>query len=135
LYDVVVAVDVLFHVLADDEWERSVRNLASLVGLGGRLVVSDWGEPGDRVYGDYQVVRGTDRYLPLLRECGMRSLGWRPYGELDHRAGVPAPPTDPDRAAGTPAAEPPDNDAAPRPDDDAQREPDQGSFGSERHPK
>ncbi|MFG3689984.1 class I SAM-dependent methyltransferase [Micromonospora sp. NPDC047740] len=78
-YDVVLAVDVLFHVLADDEWERSVRNLASLVGLGGRLVVSDWGEPDDRVYGDYQVVRGTNRYLPLLSECGLRSDGWRPY--------------------------------------------------------
>jgi 2-polyprenyl-3-methyl-5-hydroxy-6-metoxy-1,4-benzoquinol methylase len=79
LYDVVVSVDVVFHILDHDEWERSMRNLASLVRLRGRLIVSDWGEDGDRVYGDYQVVRGRDRYLPLLRECGMRFDGWRPF--------------------------------------------------------
>lgn len=79
LYDVVVSVDVVFHLLDDAEWERSVRNLASLVRLGGRLVVSDWGEDGDRAYGNYQVVRGRNRYLPLMRESGMRLDGWRPY--------------------------------------------------------
>lgn len=78
-YDVVVAVDVLFHILDDTEWAASVRNLASLVQLSGRLVVSDWGGPGDRVHGNYQVVRGPDRYVPVLRECGLRYDGWRPY--------------------------------------------------------
>jgi 2-polyprenyl-3-methyl-5-hydroxy-6-metoxy-1,4-benzoquinol methylase len=80
LYDVVASIDVVFHILDDDEWERSIVNLASLVRLGGRLIVSDWGERGDRVYGDYQVVRGLDRYLPLARACRLRFDGWRPYG-------------------------------------------------------
>jgi SAM-dependent methyltransferase len=79
LYDVAVCVDVLFHVLDDDEWERSVRNLASLVRLGGRLIVADWGEEHDQVYGNYQVVRGRQRYLPLMDRCGMRFDGWHPY--------------------------------------------------------
>ncbi|MBF9133829.1 methyltransferase domain-containing protein [Plantactinospora sp. S1510] len=80
LYDVVLSIDVVFHVLDDHEWELSLRNLASLVRLGGRLVVSDWGADGDRVYGNYQVVRGRDRYVPLLRDCGLRFDAWRPYG-------------------------------------------------------
>ncbi len=79
LYDVVASIDVLFHILEEDEWERSVRNLASLVRLGGRLIVADWGEEGDRVYGTYQVVRGRARYLPLMSDCGMRFDGWHPY--------------------------------------------------------
>lgn len=79
LYDVVFTVDVLFHILDDAEWARSTRNLASLVRLGGKLVIGDWGEDGDHVYGNYQVVRGRDRYLPLLDACGMRFDGWEPY--------------------------------------------------------
>lgn len=79
LYDAVIAVDVVFHILDHDLWAQSLRNLASLVRLRGRLLVSDWGERGDRVYGDYQVVRGRDRYLPLMWRCGMHLDFWRPY--------------------------------------------------------
>lgn len=79
LYDAVLSVDVMFHILDHSEWEQSLRNLASLVRIRGRLLVSDWGERGDRVYGDYQVVRGRDRYIPLMRQCGMRLNSWEPY--------------------------------------------------------
>jgi SAM-dependent methyltransferase len=79
LYDVVFTIDVLFHILDDAEWVRSTRNLASLVQLGGQLVIGDWGEDGDHMYGNYQVVRGRDKYLPLLDACGMRFDGWEPY--------------------------------------------------------
>jgi 2-polyprenyl-3-methyl-5-hydroxy-6-metoxy-1,4-benzoquinol methylase len=79
LYDVVMAVDVVFHILDDDEWERSVRNLASLVQLGGRLVIADWAEDHDQASGNYQVLRGRNRYVPLLEDWGMRFDGWRPY--------------------------------------------------------
>lgn len=79
LYDVVISVDVLFHVLDEAQWEASVRNLASLVRLGGRLLLSDQGEPGTRVYGDYQVTRGPDRYRSVLEPLGMHADGWHPY--------------------------------------------------------
>jgi 2-polyprenyl-3-methyl-5-hydroxy-6-metoxy-1,4-benzoquinol methylase len=79
LYDVVISVDVLFHILDEQEWEDTVRNLASLVRLSGLLVLADWGEDHDHVYGNYQVVRGRDRYLPLLDACGLRHDGWHPY--------------------------------------------------------
>jgi 2-polyprenyl-3-methyl-5-hydroxy-6-metoxy-1,4-benzoquinol methylase len=79
LYDVVISVDVAFHILDDDQWRRSVTNLAALVRLAGRLVVSDWCGPGVRAYGNYQLVRGRDRYLPQLRAWGLRFDGWHPY--------------------------------------------------------
>jgi 2-polyprenyl-3-methyl-5-hydroxy-6-metoxy-1,4-benzoquinol methylase len=79
LYDVVFSVDVLFHIVEDAEWERSVRNLASLVRLNGKLIIGDWGQDEDRVYGNYMIVRGRQRYLPLLRECGLRFDGWESY--------------------------------------------------------
>jgi 2-polyprenyl-3-methyl-5-hydroxy-6-metoxy-1,4-benzoquinol methylase len=79
LYDAVLSVDVMFHILDDAEWERSVRNLASLVRLRGRFVVADWAEDHDQTFGNYQVLRGRQRYLPLLRECGLRFDGWIPY--------------------------------------------------------
>jgi SAM-dependent methyltransferase len=79
LYDVVAAIDVMFHILDQDEWQRSVINLASLVRMAGQLILSDWGESGERVYGDYQVVRGPDRYLSLASACRLRLDSWRPY--------------------------------------------------------
>ncbi|MFE9201836.1 class I SAM-dependent methyltransferase [Micromonospora sp. NPDC007230] len=78
-YDVVASVDVLFHVLDEDEWARSVRNLASLVRLAGRLVVSDWNGDGSRAYGNYQVVRSGRRYQAALDGVGLRYDGWHPY--------------------------------------------------------
>jgi 2-polyprenyl-3-methyl-5-hydroxy-6-metoxy-1,4-benzoquinol methylase len=79
LYDVVACIDVLFHILDHAEWERSVRNLASLVRLGGKLIVADWDAEHDQSFGNYQMLRGTRRYLPLLAGCGMRYDGWHPY--------------------------------------------------------
>lgn len=79
LYDAVLSVDVLFHLLDDGEWERSLRNLASLVRLTGQLIVSDWNGTGERVYSDRQIVRGRDRYLPVLAECGFQYAAWHPY--------------------------------------------------------
>lgn len=79
LYDAVLAVDVLVHILDDREWEDSVRNLASLVRMCGRLVLTDWGGDGTRVYGRRQLLRGRSRYLTLARECGMRFDSFQPY--------------------------------------------------------
>jgi 2-polyprenyl-3-methyl-5-hydroxy-6-metoxy-1,4-benzoquinol methylase len=79
LYDAVLSIDVVFHILDHAEWERSVRNLASLVRLGGRLVISDWDLDEDRAFGNYQMLRSKQRYLTLLAECGLRHDGWYPY--------------------------------------------------------
>jgi SAM-dependent methyltransferase len=38
-FDVINAVDVLFHIVADDRWQRALRNLAALLAPGGRVVI------------------------------------------------------------------------------------------------
>lgn len=71
LYDVVYCIDVLYHLLDDEEWERSVRHLCSLVGVGGRVLLVDHDAVTDRLWSKYQLTRGTGRYEALLAECGL----------------------------------------------------------------
>lgn len=80
LYDVVYSVDVLFHVMDDDAWAASVRNLASLVRLGGRLILSDHGSDTDRTWSDYQRTRGLPRYRALIDPMGYGADHFVPYG-------------------------------------------------------
>lgn len=70
LYDAVVAIDVLYHIMDDAEWEASVRNLASLVRLGGRIGLVDHSRDEDRLLGVYQKTRAVSRYHRLLEESG-----------------------------------------------------------------
>jgi 2-polyprenyl-3-methyl-5-hydroxy-6-metoxy-1,4-benzoquinol methylase len=80
LYDVVYSVDVLFHVMDDDAWAASVRNLASLVRLGGRLILSDHGNENDRTWSTYQRTRGLPRYRALIDSMGYGADHFVPYG-------------------------------------------------------
>lgn len=76
LYDVVVCIDVLYHIMDDGEWEDSVRNLASLVRLGGRIGLVDHDSDEDRVWARYQKTRGALRYREVLQSCGFRVEGF-----------------------------------------------------------
>lgn len=80
LYDVVVCIDVLFHILDDDEWEASVRNLSRLVRLGGRLVLADHGVNEDHVWARHQKTRAVWRYEGLLADLGFEYLKFLPNG-------------------------------------------------------
>ncbi|MFN8651096.1 MAG: class I SAM-dependent methyltransferase [Gemmatimonadales bacterium] len=40
-YDIVTAIDVLYHIVDDEAWARAVRNLLGLVGPGGSFIASD----------------------------------------------------------------------------------------------
>ena len=72
LYDVVVSIDVLYHLMDDEEWETSVRHLASLVRLGGRIGLVDHEADRDHVWSTYQKTRAAGRYRAVLESCGMR---------------------------------------------------------------
>lgn len=78
LYDVVVSIDVLYHLMDDQEWEASVRHLASLVRLGGRIGLVDHDSAEDRVWSHYQKTRGRPRYEAVLDDCGMAVTGFVP---------------------------------------------------------
>ena len=88
LYDVVICVDVLFHIMQDEEWEASLRNLASLVRLGGRLVVADHETEQDRVWSDYQKTRAPSRYRAVLKDCGLRMDRFIPNDFKADKVGV-----------------------------------------------
>lgn len=70
IYDAVLCIDVLYHLLDEDEWEASVRNLASLVRLGGIIGLVDHDRDEDRVWRNHQKTRSVSRYRNLLEECG-----------------------------------------------------------------
>ncbi|MYW44847.1 methyltransferase domain-containing protein [Streptomyces sp. SID161] len=79
-YDIVLCVDVLFHLLDDTEWAAALRNLASLVRLTGRLIVTDEDTAVPRARGDYILHRPTAAYRSVLEPLGLRHTEFRPYG-------------------------------------------------------
>jgi 2-polyprenyl-3-methyl-5-hydroxy-6-metoxy-1,4-benzoquinol methylase len=88
LYDIVYCVDVLFHILDDREWEASLRNLASLVRLGGRLLVADERRADRRPAGNYIVHRAQDAYQAILGEVGLTLRDFWPYAFRENEVGL-----------------------------------------------
>lgn len=88
LYDVVYSIDVLFHIMDDESWAQSLHNLASLVRLGGRLIVVDHGADVDKVWGNYQKTRARSRYDEVVAEHGLTRHGdFVPYRYRQSPAG------------------------------------------------
>ncbi|MHC3468973.1 class I SAM-dependent methyltransferase [Streptomyces sp. 7R007] len=86
-YDVVLCVDVLFHVMDDGEWAAGLRNLASLVRLTGRLVLTDEDTREPTPRGDYILHRPTDAYRRVLEPLGLTHTLFRPYGFRENLVG------------------------------------------------
>ena len=80
LYDVVYSIDVLFHIMDDELWERTVLNLSSIVRWAGMLVLSEHDSDEDRTWSDYQRTRALSRYQELLEPRGWRYDQFVPYG-------------------------------------------------------
>lgn len=87
LYDAVVSVDVLFHIVEDSAWAASVVNLASLVRFGGRLVLADHDLAEDLVWGPYHTSRARGRYVELLAAEGFVHRRFMPYDFRDNKTG------------------------------------------------
>jgi 2-polyprenyl-3-methyl-5-hydroxy-6-metoxy-1,4-benzoquinol methylase len=79
LFDAVICMDVLFHILDDEEWLKSLLNLASLLTADGILIVAD--DPREQRYelGDYIVHRSMDDYLSALEPHGFGLVESLPY--------------------------------------------------------
>ena len=88
LYDVVYSVDVLFHILDDQDWEASLWNLASLVRLAGTLIVADEAGAERRTLRDYIVHRPLSAYTDVLVPLGFHFKGFRPYGFRENAVGL-----------------------------------------------
>ena len=88
LYDVVFSIDVLFHIMDDEEWEASVVNLARMVRLGGRLLLADHAAEEDQVWSSYQKTRSRSRYVDLVTALGFSDRGFRPNGDRRDPVGL-----------------------------------------------
>lgn len=87
-FDIAYSIDVLFHVLDEDEWSASLRAIARSVRTGGMLVVTDivTSSPGPR--GNYIVGREVGRYDSALRDMGfVRTMPPVPYDFGDNPNG------------------------------------------------
>ncbi|MET8824880.1 methyltransferase domain-containing protein [Streptomyces sp. NPDC004610] len=87
LYDAVLSLDVLFHVLDDEEWAAALRNLASLVRITGRLIVTDENGGARRPRGTYIVHRPAADYTAVLTPLGLGHTGFTPYGFRENEVG------------------------------------------------
>jgi SAM-dependent methyltransferase len=87
LYDAVFSIDVLFHILDDAEWKASLENLASLVRLAGKLIVTDEYEDVRRQAGNYIVHRARPEYIGELGDAGFALREFRPYAFRANKIG------------------------------------------------
>jgi SAM-dependent methyltransferase len=70
-YDVVTAMDVLYHVTDDDLWHAAVRELARVLRPGGRLVVTDGLADGDIQPAPHVRFRSMGRWLDTAAKTGL----------------------------------------------------------------
>lgn len=80
LFDLVYSVDVMFHIMDDEQWRASVRRLCRLVRLGGRIALVDHDRDHPVTWGRYQRTRPPADYFELYHEAGIQPDGLRRCG-------------------------------------------------------
>ena len=74
-FDLVNALDVLYHITDDQRWENALRTLAGAVEPGGLLLLTDTFRRAFDVVPDeaeHNHMRPMDRYRPILESAGLR---------------------------------------------------------------
>jgi 2-polyprenyl-3-methyl-5-hydroxy-6-metoxy-1,4-benzoquinol methylase len=77
-FDVVSAMDMLFHIVDDDAYSRAIKNLVSLLKPGGLLVITENLLEGPTQRGPEQVSRSAHEIETLLATTGARLIRCRP---------------------------------------------------------
>lgn len=79
LVDVVICLDVLFHILDGDEWSKTIVRLANALEFNGTFVLTD--DPCSERYtlGDYIVHRSISEYIELFSSLGFELVQDIPY--------------------------------------------------------
>lgn len=77
-YDVVSAMDMLFHIVDADAYARAIANLGRLVRPGGQLVMTENLLAHRVEHGPQQVSRSEEEILGLLRASGFEVVAWIP---------------------------------------------------------
>ncbi len=84
-FDYVSAMDVLFHILDDDRYERAFANLAAALRPGGRLVFSEDFVHGERSASRHKVVRPIGQIEACVKAVGLEPVSRRPIFFLMNR--------------------------------------------------
>jgi 2-polyprenyl-3-methyl-5-hydroxy-6-metoxy-1,4-benzoquinol methylase len=79
LYDVILCIDVLFHILEDSKWEASLENFINSVSTNGLIIVTDAAGPERLTLGDYIIHRSLDQYMKFFGDRGFSLLRTVPF--------------------------------------------------------
>ena len=78
LYDAISAMDVLFHIVDDEAYQRAFRDLSSLLRPDGLLILSENFLARSTVRGAHQVSRSKAAIAEILEQAGFEQLELRP---------------------------------------------------------
>jgi SAM-dependent methyltransferase len=78
-FEVVTALDVMYHVTDDDAWLRATREAARVLRPGGLFVTSDGMGKADRVPRSHVRFRSSQRWAEAASEAGLRLERADPY--------------------------------------------------------
>lgn len=70
-YELIVAMDVLFHIMDDTKYRAAIEHIAAALSSGGRLIFSD-NFPPERVAHKHQVSRSATEITAVLSAAGLR---------------------------------------------------------------
>jgi 2-polyprenyl-3-methyl-5-hydroxy-6-metoxy-1,4-benzoquinol methylase len=77
-FDLISAMDVLFHIVEDERFERAFATIFSLVAPGGHFVFSDNFVTGEVQRSPHQVSRPRHTVERIVRDAGFEIVGRRP---------------------------------------------------------
>lgn len=78
-YDVILCIDVLFHILDDDTWRASMRALSRYASAEALMIVTDVMAPERFELGDYIVHRSRAEYEHALADADFEIVEYAPY--------------------------------------------------------
>ncbi len=79
MYDLVSAMDVLFHIVDDVRFEQSIKNIASITKTGGHFVYSDFYLHGNVQRGESQVSRTKQYLMDVFTKNGFELVTYKPF--------------------------------------------------------
>ena len=82
--DFISAMDVLFHIVDDQRFERAVHNIASLLKPGGYFIYSDNFLNGETIRTTHQVSRSKKYLLDLFEKEGLELVAHKPFMVLSN---------------------------------------------------
>jgi len=77
--DFISAMDVLFHIVDDQRFDRAVHNIASLLKPGGYFIYSDNFLTGETIRTKHQVSRSKEYLFDLFEKAGFELIAHKPF--------------------------------------------------------